>query len=192
MYATWDVPAHSVVVVVAVAVVVVVAVVVAELVPLAGLLAARRSVLELHLVLVLMPVLDLARELGPEPEPAPGCDVAACRTFAAFVVVTVPALFDVHQLSDFDLAFVPPVPSPCTTAYWRPYWALHKLVDLSFVERTRDGVAGFGVGVEAALAEAGQLAARVDVENYWAPYCQRLPSRAKRAKAQPGETTLCH
>jgi hypothetical protein len=74
---------------------------------------------------------------------------------------------------------VPLVPSPCKTAYW----ALHKLVDLSFVEGMRDGVAGFGVGAEAALAEAGQRAARADVENCWAPYCQRLPSRAKRAKA---------
>jgi hypothetical protein len=86
---------------------------------------------------------------------------------------------------------VPPVPLPCTTAYW-PYWALQKLVGLSFVEGMRDGVAGLGVGAEAALAEAGQWAARADVENCWAPYCQRLPSRAKRAKAQHGETRLRH
>ena len=189
VYATWGVPVHSVAVAVAAAAAaVVVAAAAAELVPLAGLLAARRSVLGLHLVLDLMPVLDLARELGPEPEPA-GCDVAARRTF---VVVIVPAL-----LSLFDLDFVPPVPSPCTTAYWRrPYWALHKLVDLSFVEGMHGGVAGFGVGAEAeaGLAEAGQRTARVDVENEncWAPYCQRLPSRAKRAKAQHGETKLRH
>jgi len=186
VYATWGAPAHSVAVAVA-----------AELVPIAGLLAAQRSVLGLHLVLVLMPVLDLARELGPEPEPepepelepelglepAPARDVAARRTF---VVVFVPALlplFDVHRLSNFDPEFVPPVPPPCT------YWALQKLVDLSFVEGIRDGVAGFGVGAEAALAEAGQRAARADVENCWA---QRLPSRAKRAKAQHGETKLGH
>jgi N-formylglutamate amidohydrolase len=58
----------------------------------------------------------------------------------------------------------------------------------------RDGVAGFGVGAEAALAEAGQgqRAARADVENCWAPYCQRLPSRARRVKAQHGETKLRH
>lgn len=175
MYATWGVPAHSVVVADD------------ELVPLAGLLAAGRSVLGLLLVLVLMPVLDLARELGPEPEPAPapGCDVAACRTF----VVLVPALPPLHRLSDFELEFVPPV---CKVAYWRPYWVVHKLVDLSFVEGMRDGVAGFGVGAEAALAEAGQWVARTDVENCWAPYCQRLLSRAKRAKAQHGETKLRH
>ena len=144
-----------------------------------------------------MPVLDLARELGPElepelepepgpePEPAPGCGVAAGRTF---VVVLVPALplFDVqsHRLSDFDLEFVQPV-SPRKTACC----AVNKLVD---PEGMRDGVAGFGVGAEAALVEAGQQAARADVENCWAQYCQRLPLRAKRAKAQHGETKLPH
>ena len=203
VYATWGVPAHSVVVVAAAA----------ELVPLADLLAARCSV---NLVLVLMTVLELGPELGPEhepvlepvlepepepeseppaPAPAPARDVAARRTF---VVVLVPALlpmFDVHRLSDFELVLVPPVPSPCKTA---PYWDLHKLVGLSFVERMRDGVAGFGVGAgsgvgtEAARAEAEQRAARVDVENCWVPYCQRLPSRAKRAKVQHGETKLRH
>ncbi len=59
----------------------------AELVPLAGLLTARGSVLGLHLVLALMTAPDLARELGPEPElePEPGCER---RTY---VVVLVPA-----------------------------------------------------------------------------------------------------
>ena len=172
VYATWGVPAHSVVVVVA-----------AELVPLAGLLAVWRSVLGLHLVLDLVPDLDLACE--PEPEPEPGCGVEARRTFVVVLVPVLLPLFDVHQLSDFDLELVP----ACKTAYWRPrpYWALHKLVDLSLVEGIRDGVAGFGVavavGAEAAVAEAGQQAARVDVENCWAPYCRQLPSRAKRARA---------
>ena len=183
MYATWGVPAHSAAAA-AVVVVFVVAAAAAELVPLAGLLAARRSVLGLLLVLV------LARELGPEPEPALGCDVAARRTFA---VVPVPAplpMFDVHRLSDFDLELAP-VPSVCKIA---PYWASQKLVvvGLSFVEGMRGEVAGFGVGAEAALGEAGQRAGRADAENCWAPYFQRLPSRAKRAKAQHGETRLRH
>ena len=189
MYATSGVPVHSVVVVVVVVVVVAAAAAAAaaELVPFAGLLAARCSV-GLHFVLVLM---ALGPELGPEPEP--GCDVAAARR--TFVVVPVPALLpmlDVHRLSDFDLELVPPA-LPCKTAYW----ALHKLA-VSIVEGMHDGVARFGVGVgagvgaEVALAEAGQRAVRVDVENYWTPYCRRLPSRAKRAKAQHGETKLRH
>lgn len=78
------------------------------------------------------------------------------------VLVDVP----LHQVSDFELEFVLPVPSPCKmTAYWRLYWALHRLVDLSFVGGMHDGVAGFGVGAEAALAEAAQQAARAVVEN---------------------------
>ena len=66
MYATWGVPAYSVVVVVGAAAAA------AELVPLAGLLAARCSV---HFVLVLMPVL----ELGPEPEHGPELELEPVR-----------------------------------------------------------------------------------------------------------------
>lgn len=70
--ATWGVPVHSVVAVAA-----------DELVPLASLLTACCSALGLHLELVLMPVLVLAHELGPEPELEPACSTCA--------VVLVPA-----------------------------------------------------------------------------------------------------
>ncbi len=174
-YATWCALVHSVAVAVAVAAaaaaaVAAVAVAVAaaaaadELVPFVALLAERRSVLGLHLVLVPMPVPDPAREPGAEPAPAPGCEVAVC----IHAVVLVPALLPLtdvpsHQLSDFDLEFALPV--PCT--FGRPYWALHRLVDLSFVGGMPDGVVGPGFEVEGetALAKAGQQAARAGVGN---------------------------
>ena len=104
-HAAWGVLAHSVVVVAAAA----------ELVPLVRLLAACCSALG-HLELVLMSVLVLAGELGPElelgpDEPEPETEVEVRRIW----VILVSALMDVplHQLSHFDLDFVLPCTEPC-------------------------------------------------------------------------------
>jgi hypothetical protein len=131
----------------------VVAVAVDELVPLVGLLPACRSALELYLELVLMPVLVPVHELEPELElePAePEPEIEGCKIWA---VILVPALMDVplHQLSDFDLDFVP----PCTELFGRPYFAAHRSVGLSFAGGIADVVVEPGLA-EAALAKAGE------------------------------------
>lgn len=144
----------------------VVAAAAAELAPLADLPAACRSALELHLEPALMSVLVLARE--PEVEPGPGpetepeteteveveVEVAARR----ICVILASALMDVplHQLSHFDLDFVPPCTEPS-------YFASHRSVGLSFVGGMADVIVEPGLA-EAALAKAGEQAAR-GVEN---------------------------
>ena len=142
----------------------VVAVAAAELAPLADLPAACRSALELHLEPALMSVLVLAREPevepGPETEPETETEVEVEVEVAArrICVILASALMDVplHQLSHFDLDFVPPCTEPS-------YFASHRSVGLSFVGGMADVIVEPGLA-EAALAKAGEQAAR-GVEN---------------------------
>lgn len=136
----------------------------AELAPLADLPAACRSALELHLEPALMSVLVLAREPevepGPETEPETETEVEVEVEVAArrICVILASALMDVplHQLSHFDLDFVPPCTEPS-------YFASHRSVGLSFVGGMADVIVEPGLA-EAALAKAGEQAAR-GVEN---------------------------
>ena len=142
----------------------VVAVAAAELAPLADLPAACRSALELHLEPALMSVLVLAREPevepGPETEPETETEVEVEVEVAArrICVILASALMDVplHQLSHFDLDFVPPCTEPS-------YFASHRSVGLSFVGGMADVIVEPGLA-EAALAKAGEQVAR-GVEN---------------------------
>jgi hypothetical protein len=95
-----------------------------------------------------MSVLVLARELGPghepgpelEPGPGPDFEVVARRIF---VVPAAPLMHvPLHQLSDFDLEFVPPVPY-----YTEPSERLSYIVGLYVVVEP-----GFEAEAEAALA----------------------------------------